>query len=66
MAFILRAPRLAARIVAAAAMAACALAHAASTGQTSLLRVTGDDGGTGFGDYVSDAGALNSFYRFYV
>lgn len=40
--------------------------HAASTGSTSLLRVTGDDGGTGFGDYVSDAGALNSFYRFNV
>ncbi len=42
------------------------VAQAASTGSTSLLRVTGDDGGTGFGDYVSDAGALNSFYRFNV
>ena len=41
-------------------------AHAASTGTTSLLRVTGSQGGTGFGDYVSDAGALNSRYRFFV
>jgi hypothetical protein len=45
---------------------AAGTAQAASTGDTSLLRVTGSQGGTGFGDYVSDADALSTTYRFFV
>lgn len=45
---------------------AAGAAQAASTGDTSLLRITGSQGGTGFGDYVSDADALNRSYRFFV
>ncbi|MCE3002252.1 MAG: hypothetical protein LW860_06060 [Xanthomonadaceae bacterium] len=52
-------------ILAALALAA-GCAHAASTGSTALLRITGSQGGTGFGDFVSDAGALGTSYRFFV
>lgn len=40
--------------------------RAASTGSTSLLTAQGSGSGAAFGDYVSDAAALNSFYRFFV
>lgn len=39
---------------------------AGSTGTTALLTAQGSGGGTAFGDYVSDANALDTFYRFFV
>jgi hypothetical protein len=37
-----------------------------STGTTSLFTITGSSGSTDFGDYVSDAGGLDTSYHFYV
>jgi peptidase C25-like protein len=38
----------------------------ASTGATSLFTITGSGAGTTNGDYVSDANALDTFYRFFI
>ncbi len=52
--------------LAAALLMATQPVRAGSTGSTALLTAQGSGSGTGFGDYVSDAGALDSFYRFFV
>lgn len=38
----------------------------ASTGSASLLTIQGSNAGSANGDYVSDDGELNTFYRFYI
>lgn len=38
----------------------------ASTGATALFTITGSGAGTANGDYVSDAGTLNTFYRYFI
>lgn len=50
---------------AAAALLAGSL-DAASTGTTALFRPQGSNSSTAFGDYVSDAGGLDTSYRYYV
>lgn len=40
--------------------------QAASTGQTALHTPQGSDAGTANGDYISDAGGLNTFYRYFI
>jgi Peptidase family C25 len=41
-------------------------AFAGSTGTAALHMPQGSDAGTGNGDYVSDAGGLNTFYRYFI
>lgn len=48
-----------------AALAAASL-HAGSSGQTALLTMQGSGASSDFGDYVSETGSLNTFYRFFV
>ncbi|HKI04869.1 MAG TPA: C25 family cysteine peptidase [Thermoanaerobaculia bacterium] len=40
--------------------------RAASTGTTALHTPQGSDAGTPNGDYISDAGGLNTFYRYFI
>ncbi|HKO02087.1 MAG TPA: hypothetical protein VJ032_10360, partial [Thermoanaerobaculia bacterium] len=53
-------------VVSALAVALAQAASAGSTGTTQLHTPQGSGAGTAFGDYVSDAGALNTSYHYYV
>ncbi len=41
-------------------------ASAATTGSTSLYTPQGNTAGTGNGDYVTDTGGMNTFYRYWI